>query len=127
MLEADDKSLKSPEYQQDLVLVTKQILDNLIIPVRKKLNEAYINKNSIELEKQIRVFTEIMDDQDRLLATQQDLLLGKWISAAREFGNDSISKAYYEKNARVLISTWGNEGNKIIDYASRGLSGMISS
>ncbi|HCT84816.1 MAG TPA: alpha-N-acetylglucosaminidase [Candidatus Margulisbacteria bacterium] len=127
MLTADQRSLKSSEYQQDLVLVTKQILDNLIIPVRKKLNEAYVNKDAAELEKQISIFTGIMDDQDRLLATQPDLLLGKWISDAREFGNDSVSKAYYEKNARVLISTWGNEGNEIIDYASRGLSGMISS
>ncbi len=35
MLMADEKSLQSPEYQKDIVLVTKQILDNLIIPVRK--------------------------------------------------------------------------------------------
>jgi len=42
-----------------------------------------------------------MDDQDRLLATQPDLLLGKWIRDARAFGNDSAGKAYYEKNARV--------------------------
>lgn len=127
MLSAHETSLQNIEYQRDLVLVTKQILDNLIIPVRKKLNEAYKNKDAIKLEKQIQIFTELMDDQDRLLATQSDLLLGKWISDAREFGNDSISKAYYEKNARVLITTWGNEGNNIIDYASRGLSGMISS
>ncbi len=127
MLTADDASLQSKEYLQDLVLVTKQILDNLIIPVRKKLNDAYVKGDSVELEKQIRIFTGILDDQDRLLGTQSDLLLGKWVNDARTFGNDSVSKAYYEKNARVLISTWGNEGNDIIDYASRGLSGMISS
>ncbi|MBN2173030.1 MAG: alpha-N-acetylglucosaminidase [Bacteroidales bacterium] len=127
MLDADEKSLQSIEYQKDLVVVTKQVLDNLIIPVRKKLNEAYLNKDLIELEKQIEVFTGILDDQDRLLATQPEFLLGKWIEDARSFGNDSISKAYYEKNARVLITTWGNEGNKIIDYASRNLSGLISS
>ena len=127
MLSAGEKSLQSIDYQKDLVLVTKQILDNLIIPLRKKINEAYVNRDMVELEKQIAVFLEIMDDQDRLLATQSDLLLGKWLSDARKFGNDSISKAYYEKNARVLITTWGNEGNGIIDYASRGLSGLISS
>ncbi len=127
MLAANENSLQSKEYQQDMVLVTKQILDNMIIPVRKKLNEAYLSKNSDELEEQISIFTGIMDDQDRLLATQPDLLLGKWIRDARAFGNDSAGKAYYEKNARVLISTWGNEGNGIIDYASRANSGMIAS
>jgi alpha-N-acetylglucosaminidase len=127
MLTADEKSLQSSEYQKDLVLVTKQILDNLINPVRKKLNDAYVNKDIKELEKQIAVFLGIMDDQDRLLATQSEFLFGKWIHDARKFGNDPAGKAYYEKNARVLISTWGNEGHDIIDYASRGLSGMISS
>jgi alpha-N-acetylglucosaminidase len=127
MLEADETSLQSSEYQQDLVVVTKQVLDNLIIPVRKKINEAYVNGDTESLDKQINIFLEIMDDQDRLLASQQEFLLGKWIHDARKFGNDPASKAYYEKDARVLITTWGNEGNKIIDYASRDLSGLISS
>lgn len=127
MLSANKKSLQSTEYQKDLVIVTKQILDNLIIPLRKKINEAYVNKDTVELDKQIKIFLGIMDDQDRLLATQPEFLLGKWIHDARQFGNNPASKAYYEKDARVLITTWGNEGNEIIDYASRGLSGLISS
>lgn len=127
MLSADEQSLQSPEYQKDLVVVTKQILDNLIIPLRNKINAAYQNKDTTELNKQTSIFLEIMDDQDRLLATEPEFLLGKWIADARAFGTDAASKAYYEKNARVLITTWGNEGNGIIDYASRALSGMISS
>ncbi|NLF41930.1 MAG: alpha-N-acetylglucosaminidase, partial [Bacteroidales bacterium] len=124
MLSANDKSLQSIEYQKDLVVVTKQVLDNLIIPVRKKLNEAYVNKDVVELEKQIELFLQILDDLDHLLASQKEFLLGKWISDAREFGTNPMTKAYYEKNARVLITTWGNEGNEIIDYASRDLSGL---
>jgi len=127
MLTANDKSLHSSEYQKDLVVITKQVLDNLIIPVRKKLHEAYLKKDTTELDKQIDLFLGIMDDQDRLLATEPEFLLGKWIDDARRFGSNPAGKAYYEKCARVLITTWGNEGNEIIDYASRDLSGLISS
>jgi len=127
MLSADEKSLQSADYQKDLVLVTKQILDNMIISSRARVNEAYVNKDSVELERQTSFFLGILDDQDRLLATQSEFLLGKWNNDARKFGKDSASKAYYEKNGRVLITTWGNEGNEIIDYASRDLSGLISS
>ena len=127
MLSADEKSLQSHEYQKDLVVVTKQVLDNLIIPLRKKINEAYVEKDTAAMEKQISTFLAVMDDQDRLLATQPEFLLGKWIYDARQFGHDPASKDYYEKDAAVLITTWGNEGNKIIDYASRDLSGLISS
>ena len=127
MLSANEKSLQSAAYQKDMVVVTKQILDNLIIPLRKKINAAYVNKDTVELDKQAKIFLGVMDDQDRLLATQSEFLLGKWIHDARQFGNDAASKAYYEKDARVLITTWGNEGNEIIDYASRDLSGLIAS
>ncbi len=127
MLNVEPASLQNPEYQKDLVVVTKQVLDNLIIPVREKINQAYQTKNTAELQKQTEIFLGIMDDLDRLLATQPEFLLGKWLDDARAFGRDSASKAYYEKNARVLITTWGNEGNGIIDYASRDLSGLISS
>ena len=127
MLSVNQQSLQSIEYQKDLVLVTKQILDNMIISARKLVNDAYVNKDSLELEKQTAAFLGILDDQNRLLATQPEFLLGKWINDAHKFGKDSQSKAYYEKNGRVLITTWGNEGNEIIDYASRDLSGLISS
>jgi alpha-N-acetylglucosaminidase len=127
MLSANEQSLQSTEYQKDLVVVAKQILDNLLIPVRGKINQAWEEKNSVTMNKNIDLFLEIMDNQNRLLGTETDFLLGKWLEDARAFGSDSAAKAYYEKNARVLITTWGNEGNKIIDYASRDLSGLISS
>jgi alpha-N-acetylglucosaminidase len=127
MLSANEQSLQSAEYQKELVVVTKQVLDNLIIPLRAKINGAYVKKDSIEMEKQIKIFLTVFDYQDRLLATQPEFLLGKWIHDARQFGNDPASKAYYERNACVLITTWGGEGNQIIDYASRNLSGLISS
>lgn len=127
MLTVSDETMQNKLYQKDLVIVTKQILDNMIIPIRKKINQAYQDKDSVKLNKQIQQFLGILDDLDRLLATQPDFLLGKWLSDARQFGNDPKSKAFYEKNARVLITTWGNEGNGIIDYASRDLSGLISS
>lgn len=127
MLTADEKSLKSYDYQKDLVVITKQILDNLIIPVRKNLNQAYVKKDVEELDKQINIFLGILDDLDRLLATDHEFLLGKWLHDAKKFGNDPASLALYEKNARVIITTWGSEGNRIKDYASRDLSGLISS
>ena len=127
MLGAEEQTLLDPDYQKDLVVVTKQVLDNLIIPVREKINETYLAKDTAALHRQTSIFLGILDDLDRLLATQPEFLLGKWLDDARSFGSDSASKAYYEKNARVLITTWGNEGNKIIDYASRDLSGLISS
>ena len=63
---------------------------------------------------------------DTLVSTQHDLLLVNWISQARDFGSTEEEKNYYEKDARVLITTWGGEDNKITDYAVKDWSGLIS-
>ena len=126
MLTADARSLDNPGYRQDLVVVTKQVLDNLIIPLRKKIDAAFEARDAKALDAWTGTFLEVMDHQDRLLATRPEHLLGKWIHDARSFGDTPEAKDYYEKSARVLISTWGREGCTITDYASRDLSGLIS-
>ncbi len=49
---------------------------------------------------------DLMSDIDELLRTQSSFLLGKWISDARSLGIDGNESAYYEMNARNLLTTW---------------------
>ncbi len=99
MLSADQQSLQSEEYQNDLVLVTKQILDNMIISARKSVNDAYVNKDSLELEKQLRLSSESWMIRIACWATQPEFLLGKWIDDAHKFGNDSQARHIMRKTA----------------------------
>ena len=68
---------------------------------------------------------EIMADLDRLTACHPDFSLRNWIETARGFGNDDAAKDYYERNARTLISVWGDSYH-LTDYASRTWAGMVS-
>jgi alpha-N-acetylglucosaminidase len=63
---------------------------------------------------------------DTLVSTQNDLLLGNWVKQARDFGSTDAEKNFYEKDARVLITTWGGEANVNTDYAAKDWSGLIS-
>ncbi len=65
---------------------------------------------------------EILVDLDYLTAANSRCSIGKWIDDARAYGNNDLEKAYYEKNARNLITTWGGSLN---DYANRTWSGLI--
>ena len=74
----------------------------------------------------MQFFLGIIDDVDKLMSTNADFLLGKWIHDSREFGNTPEEKGYYEKDAKVLITTWGTKGNILRDYAARDLAGMMT-
>ena len=42
------------------------------------------------------------------------------LEQARAMGYDDAEKDYYELNARTLLTTWGNKGGILNDYANRG-------
>ena len=61
---------------------------------------------------------EIINDKDLLLATDKTFLLGRWINQARALGNNKLEKDYYEDDALKILTTWGNKGSELTDYAS---------
>ena len=72
-----------------------------------------------------KAMMEIIADMDRLLTSRTDFLVGKWISDARDIGMNEQEKVYYEQNARNLLTTWGDRGIKLNDYANRSWAGMM--
>ena len=67
-----------------------------------------------------------MEDMDRLLATRKDFLLGKWIGEARRNGITPAEKDLYEKNARDIITLWGDKESGLREYSCRQWSGLIN-
>jgi len=51
-------------------------------------------------------------------------MLGKWINDARSWAANDAEKAYYEKNARTIITIWGGNG-ELLDYANRQWNGLM--
>lgn len=125
-LMANSTSKSNANFLRDVVLLEKQVLVNLALSFRDSVTQAYYSKDTVAFQKYTALFTDLCDDVDTLVSTQNDLLLGNWINQARGFGSAEAEKNYYEKDARVLITTWGGEGNGITDYAAKDWSGLIS-
>jgi hypothetical protein len=66
-----------------------------------------------------------MYDMDRLLATRQEFLLGRWLEDAKRWGENEQDRARAEWNARRVLTLWGT-GVAIRDYARKEWSGMIN-
>jgi alpha-N-acetylglucosaminidase len=115
----------SDGFQYDLADLTRQVLANYGNKLQQELAEAYRRKELDSFKLKSSHFLALLDDMDRLLATRKDFLLGKWINDARRWGTTGEEKDLYEKNARDLITLWGNKDASLHEYACKQWAGMI--
>jgi len=117
---------KSDGFQYDLVDVTRQVLANYALPLQQEIGISYRENNRAKFDKLTAEFIELINDMDRLLATRRDFLLGTWIADARSCGTTESEKALYERNARDLITLWGDSNNRLFEYSCRQWSGLFT-
>ena len=123
---ADHGRLPTDGFLFDLTDITRQVLANYALPLQRRWVEAFRAKDKAAFTRYSREFIELMEDMDRLLATRRDFLLGPWIAAARSWGITPAEKHLYERNARDLITLWGDLNSPLHEYANRQWSGLIN-
>ncbi|TPG66419.1 alpha-N-acetylglucosaminidase [Hymenobacter nivis] len=126
LIKAAPACAKSDGFQYDLVDVSRQVLANYALPLQQRLAQAYQQKNAADFKKYSAQFLALMDDEDRLLATRKDFLLGPWVADARKWGTTPSEKALYERNAKDLITLWGDAESPLNEYSNRQWSGLLT-
>lgn len=123
---AIDSCKNSDGFQYDIVDITRQVLANHAASIQNKWVAAYQQKNTEDFRKYSDEFISLIDDLDELLATRKDFLLGTWLSDARSWGTNDNEKSLYERNARDLITLWGDANSPLHEYSCRQWSGLLS-
>lgn len=119
---------RAANYKFDVVNLTRQLLGNYSYVIFSAYKNAYNKKDFNEMQVQERRMLDLMEDVDRLCATERTFLMGKWIEEARaKGGSDPTEIKYYEQNARNLLTTWGEKAHLLNDYASREWNGLVGS
>lgn len=125
LLNAATELKNSDGFQYDLIDLTRQILANYATPLQQKWVLAYLQHDTASFSKYSDAFTGLMDDMDALLSTRKEFLLGKWIADARSCGEEEKEKDLYERNARDIITLWGDRNSELHEYANRQWAGLI--
>lgn len=125
LYECSDRYSHSDAYRYDLVDVTRQALCDFALTLFGDMSRAIDEKNDVEFEKNSGLFLELLSDQDRLLKTRDEFLLGRWIDDARSWGKDSREQEFFEYNARMLVTTWYPFKGILNDYSHREWSGLL--
>lgn len=65
-------------------------------------------------------------DQDRLLSTRKEFLLGEWIRQAEACGSTPAEKELFVQNAKRQITTWAPVNSSLHEYAHKEWNGILA-
>lgn len=113
-------------YRFDVVNLGTQALSNHFGTLEERFAAAYRSGNIEEAESLGKMMLELVHDIDDLTACEPQFRLDRWLDEASSYGVTEDESAYYRRNARTLLTTWGNECS-IREYASKCWNGLLSS
>ncbi len=110
-------------YRNDLIELTVQAaggyVDAQLALAGEQIRSGYLSGAAPHMEAALRT----MEQMDALLNLRADRRLETWVAAARAQASAADEAAYYDENARRLITTWG--WPELSDYACRAWSGLL--
>lgn len=114
-------------YSFDLTNIYRELLFSQTHRLINNLSVAYQEKNAEALDKSSQDLLKLFDDLEAITATNENFLLGKWLEDAKSWGTTAEEKAYYEWNARTIVTIWQPypEGG-LRDYAGKQWNGLFS-
>ncbi|MEG1564095.1 MAG: alpha-N-acetylglucosaminidase [Bacteroides sp.] len=126
LLKASPSLQKVDTYRYDAVDLTRQVLADYGKHVHAQIARAYQANDRSAFDRSAKKFLELIADQDQLLATRREFLLGEWIRQAASCGFSVAEKQQYVRNAKRQISTWASVDSDLHEYAHKEWNGMLS-
>jgi alpha-N-acetylglucosaminidase len=116
---------KRATYRFDIVNIGRQFLENYFINLKAQFITDCNHQDLQALISDSSRMIGLINDLDKLVATQPSLLLGKWLKDAGNMGKNKSEQLYFRKDARNILTTWGGQGQSLNDYANRSWSGLL--
>ena len=129
MVDAAERFRGNNNFEYDLVDIVRQAVAEKGRLMYRVLVDAYKAGDRELFKLSSDRFLRLILMQDRLLATRPEFKVGRWLESARNLGSTEEEKDWYEWNARVQITTWGNrvaaDDSGLHDYAHREWNGLL--
>lgn len=122
------EQIDSPTDYYELVQkgskVRRQAIGNRALAVRKRFADAYKAGDRAAMVAASKEFLRMCDRLTEVLKTRREFSLSDWLRDARAWGRNKAEKDYFERNARTIITVWGDTYH-LSDYANRDWDGLV--
>lgn len=115
-------------YRHDIVDVARQALDNRSRMLLPQLRTAYESSDVALFSRLSKEWLDDMTLMDRLLATDPNLLLGRWLAPARSAGTTPAEGERLAYQQLILLIQWSDDNkpsDTLNDYANREYAGLM--
>ena len=113
-------------YHSDVVILGTQALGNHFVVLRDEFTAAYRQRDIVKAREVADVMRQMLDDIDALVSCDTQFSLKRWLDDASACAKTPEEAAYYRRNARTIITVWG-DSKTLLDYATRLWGGMMES
>ena len=113
-------------YNTDIVILGTQALGNHFAVLRDEFTAAYRQHDIVKAREVADVMRQMLDDIDALVSCDTQFSLKRWLDDASSCAKTPEEAAYYRRNARTIITIWG-DSKTLLDYATRLWGGMMES
>ena len=124
----DYELLKDNEgYLYDLTDLLRQAIANSAAQYYQDFTAAFEAGNKEVFDQKAQAFLDLIDLQDRVLNTNENFMVGKWLNASTEAaeGQDEFTQMIFQLNGKAIISTWAPYYCwGVYDYANREYGGL---
>jgi alpha-N-acetylglucosaminidase len=125
LISASDELSEIDSYQFDIVNISRQIFGQYAGHLLFEITNFYREKDINKFDQKTAEFSDLAGRIEKLMATREEFLFGKWLSDSRERSTNEEESRLYEWNARAIITTWG--GRVLYGYAIKDWAGLYSS
>jgi hypothetical protein len=115
-------------YRYDLMDVSRQVTSNTSRLLLPQLQQAYGMRDREAFTQLSEEWLGNMDLLDEVVATQPQMLFGRWVADARAAAADEAEADRLEFDARSIVTTWGDRSAVnagLNDYANREWQGLV--
>jgi len=126
LLKAND--LKDNEaFRYDLTNIVRQVVANRGRQTHSQMMHAFFSGKVDSFNISSKKFLKEILLQDKLLNTHEYFRLNRWLNQARNFSEQNIDKTICERNARMLITYWGDidPNSDLREYSNREWAGLL--
>lgn len=115
-------------YRYDLVDITRQVLANDARRQLPLLKVAYDTADRIAFHARTQRWMQSMAMEDRLLATNEYFLLGRWFSYVPAWAHTPQDLERIQYDAHSILTTWGDRtaSQDLHEYGNRDWAGLVS-
>lgn len=123
--------LQEPEHrdalEHDLAQLTIHIGAQSSRAPLRAIHAAAATGDGVRIRREAGALEALILAVDAVAATRPELLVGRWIAdARRNAGTDAQLADALERDARSLISVWGEQDSGLHDYSARHWSGSLT-